>query len=233
MLKAWNDLPEYMKIPEVKEYYDILAKRKGSLFAKRAFDIVMATGMLVVLSPVMGVLAVMIIRDSEGPVFFRQERVTTYGKKFRIHKFRSMVTDADRMGTQVTVDNDARVTKIGEKLRKYRLDELPQLIDIIQGNMSFVGTRPEVSRYVDQYTGAMYATLLLPAGVTSEASIRFKDEAEMLEGKSEEDIDRIYVEKLLPEKMKFNLESIRTFSLMSDFRTLFRTVFAVLGKEYE
>ena len=233
MLKTWDSLPEYMKNPEVREYYDKLNKKRGSLFAKRVFDVVMAAGMLVVLSPVMGVIAVMIKTDSEGPVFYRQERVTENGRKFRIHKFRSMVTNADSIGTLVTVDEDARVTKIGKFIRKYRLDELPQLIDILAGDMSFVGTRPEVSKYVDQYTDEMRATLLLPAGVTSEASIRFKDEAELLDGVAEEDVDRIYVEKLLPEKMKYNLASLRNFSCASDLRTLFRTVAAVLGKEDE
>lgn len=233
MLKAWDSLPEHMKNPAVREYYDILDKKRGSLFAKRVFDIFMSAGMLVVLSPVMGVIAVMIVRDSKGPVFYRQERVTENGRKFRIHKFRSMVTNADEIGSLVTVDDDARVTKVGKFIRKYRLDELPQLIDILSGDMSFVGTRPEVSKYVDCYSDEMMATLLLPAGVTSEASIRFKDEAEMLEGVSDGMVDRVYVEKLLPAKMKFNLESLRNFSCRADLATMFRTVRAVLGKDYE
>lgn len=233
MLKAWDSLPDYMKNPAVREYYDILSKKRGSLFAKRVFDVVMSAGMLVVLSPVMGVLAVMIVKDSPGPVFYRQERVTENGRKFKIHKFRSMVVNADEIGTSVTVDEDARVTKVGKVIRKYRLDELPQLLDILSGDMSFVGTRPEVSKYVACYSDEMLATLLLPAGVTSEASIRYKDEAELLEGVEEGMVDRVYVEKLLPEKMKFNLASLRNFSCMSDLMTLFRTVRAVLGKDYE
>ena len=232
MLKPWDSLPDHMKNPAVREYYDILDKKRGSLLMKRVFDVVMAAGMLVVLSPVMGVIAVMIVKDSEGPVFYRQERVTENGRKFRIHKFRSMVTNADEIGSLVTVDEDARVTKIGKFIRKYRLDELPQLLDILSGDMSFVGTRPEVSRYVDQYSDEMLATLLLPAGVTSEASIRYKDEAELLEGADEDTVDQIYVEKLLPEKMKFNLDSLKNFSCRSDLMTMFRTVRAVLGKEY-
>ena len=232
MLKAWDKLPEHMKNPAVREYYDILDRKRGSLAAKRVFDVVMAAGMLVILSPVMGVIAVMIRTDSPGPVFYRQERVTENGRKFRIHKFRSMVTGADRIGSLVTVDGDARVTKIGKFIRKYRLDELPQLLDILSGDMSFVGTRPEVPKYVDRYTEEMLATLLLPAGVTSEASIRYKDEAELLDGVEEEKIDDIYVEKLLPGKMKYNLDAIRHFSVRSDLATMFRTVGAVLGKEY-
>jgi len=233
MLKTWDNLPDFMKNEEVKEYYDILNKKRVSLFLKRVFDVSMASVMLVLFSPFMGVIAIMIKKDSKGTVFFRQERVTTYGKKFRIHKFRTMVVDAENKGSQVTVDNDERVTKIGNTLRKYRLDEIPQLLDIISGNMSFVGTRPEVSKYVEKYTNEMMATLLLPAGLTSEASIRFKDEAELLEGKSEEEIDEIYITKLLPEKMKYNLASIRNYSIPSEIKTFFRTGFAVLGKEYD
>lgn len=231
MLKKWDELPMWMQSPEVKEYYDILAKRTLSLILKRIFDICVAFIMLLLLSPIMIILSVFIALDSPGGVFYRQERITTYGKKFKIHKFRTMVANADKIGSQVTVGKDSRITKIGGFLRKYRLDELPQLIDVLQGTMSFVGTRPEVTKYVEQYTPEMRATLLLPAGITSEASIRYKDEADLLDGAT--DVDKVYVEEVLPGKMKYNLESIRNFSFIGEIATMFRTVFAVLGKEYK
>jgi lipopolysaccharide/colanic/teichoic acid biosynthesis glycosyltransferase len=231
MLRKWEELPEWMQCPEVKEYYDILDKKKFSLKLKRAFDVVAAFGVLVVTAIPMVVIAVMIKLDSNGPVFYRQERVTTYGKKFRIHKFRTMVNNADKIGTTVTVGGDSRITKVGAKLRGMRLDELPQVFDVLSGNMSFVGTRPEATKYVKKYTKEMRATLLLPAGITSEASIRYKDEAKLLDGV--EDVDKVYVEDVLPGKMEYNLESIRKFSFFGEIMTMIRTVFAVLGKAYE
>ena len=186
--------------------------------------------MLICFSPIMLVIAIAILCDSPGGVFYRQERVTQYGKVFRIHKFRTMVFNADKIGTQVTVDNDSRITKIGSVLRKYRLDEIPQLLDVLNGSMSYVGTRPEAVKYIKKYKPEYYATLLLPAGITSETSIRYKDEAKLLE--TADDIDRVYVEKVLPGKMKYNLQSIREFSFVRELATMFRTVFAVLGKDY-
>lgn len=234
MLRRWEEIPEWMRTPEVRRYYDVLAGKKGSLFAKRIFDIGMAGILLVLLSPVLGVIAFLIERDSKGGVLYRQERVTAYGKRFRIHKFRTMTAGADRMGAQVTLENDRRITKIGAFLRKYRLDELPQLIDVLEGNMSFVGVRPEVPKYVACYTEEMKATLLLPAGITSEASIRYKDEARLLAGVTdEEEADRVYVEKVLPGKMRYNLRALRRFGIWSDWRVMVWTVGAVLGKAYE
>ena len=230
ILKRWDELPEKMKTEAVRHYYHSLEEKKGSLLLKRVFDFCAALIMLIILCPVMGVLAALIAMDSPGGVFFRQERITAYGKTFRIHKFRTMVSGADKMGAQITIGNDARITKIGAFLRKTRLDELPQLIDVLKGDMSFVGTRPEVKRYVDQYTDEMMATLLLPAGITSEASIRFKDEAEILAGK--EDVDHAYVNEVLPRKMKHNLNSIKAFSFFGDIATMFRTALAVAGKDY-
>ena len=230
MLRRWEDLPAFMQCSEVREYYDILRKKKGSLLLKRAFDIVAGLGVLIVTAIPMGIIAILIKRDSPGPVFYRQERVTTYGKKFRIHKFRTMVTNADKIGSIVTVGNDSRITKIGAKLRSCRLDELPQVFDVLSGNMSFVGTRPEATKYVEQYRPEYYATLLLPAGITSEASIRYKDEAALLEHAV--DVDRVYMEDVLPGKMKYNLDSIRRFSFWGEIATMIRTVLAVLGKEY-
>lgn len=214
-----------MQIPEVREYYEILSKRKKSLIVKRVFDLVISFILLIIAAAPMLVIAAAIAIDSPGGIFYRQERVTAYGKRFMIHKFRTMVVNADTIGTQVTARNDSRVTKIGKFLRKYRLDELPQLIDILIGDMSFVGTRPEVVKYVKAYTKEMRATLLLPAGVTSEASIRYKDEADLLSGA--EDVDRIYIEKVLPGKMEYNLESIRRFGLFRELKTMIRTVIAV------
>jgi len=225
-LRAWEELPYYMQTDAVREYYDILSKKKGSLRLKRVFDIVVAAILLVAVFPILLILAVWIKLDSKGPVFFRQVRVTQYGKEFRIFKFRTMVNNADRIGSQVTVGNDARITKVGAKIRKLRLDELPQLINVLIGDMSFVGTRPEVKKYVDAYTEEMYATLLLPAGITSEASICYKNEDELLSGVS--DIDQVYVKQILPEKMKYNLDSLVKFSFVNDILLMIHTVKVVL-----
>ena len=226
MLKKWEELPKYMRTEAVRPYYESLSRKKFSLYVKRFFDVTVASVMLVLLSPVLLVLAFLIAKDSKGGVFYRQERVTQYGRKFRIFKFRTMVANADKIGTQVTVQNDNRITKIGEKLRKYRLDELPQLFNIILGDMSFVGTRPESTHYVKCYTPEMYATLLLPAGVTSEASIRYKDEAELLD--QADNVDEVYVKEVLPGKMKYNLDEIRKFSWWREIGTMVRTVVAVV-----
>ncbi|WP_455012284.1 sugar transferase [Mogibacterium timidum] len=215
-----------MKSDEVKVYYDILNSRKGSLIAKRIFDFAISLLMTIILSPILLVLIILIKLDDPGPAFFRQVRITTYGRAFRIFKFRTMVVNAEELGTQVTKENDPRVTRIGNKLRKYRLDELPQLLNIITGDMSFVGTRPEVPRYVNCYSEEMLATLLLPAGVTSEASIMYKDENELI-GNAEEP-DKVYVEKVLPDKMRYNLDALRNFSFWCELKTMFRTIGAVL-----
>lgn len=230
-LRQWDKIPTFMRCDQVKEYYDILAKKKGSLRLKRLFDIILSGILLFILAVPMIIIAVRIKRDTPGPVFYRQERITSYGKKFRIHKFRTMVNNADRIGSAVTVGGDARITQIGSKLRDLRLDELPQLIDVLIGNMSFVGTRPEATKYVKRYSSEMYATLLLPAGITSEASIRFKDEADLLDAAG--DVDEVYVNEVLPRKMVWNLDSIRRFSFIRDLMTMCRTVFVVLGKEYK
>ena len=230
VLREWEDIPQFMRCDEVREYYDILAKKKVQLKLKRSFDVVVAYILLLLLLIPMIIISVMIKLDSKGPVFYRQERITAYGKKFRIHKFRTMVNNADQIGSAVTTGDDARITRVGKKLRNLRLDELPQLIDVIAGDMSFVGTRPEATKYVKKYTKEMRATLLLPAGITSEASIRYKDEAELMD--VAEDVDKVYIEEVLPGKMKYNLMSIRKFSFIGDILTMFRTVFAVLGKEY-
>lgn len=230
MLRRWKDLPDFMRIPEVRPYWEILNKKRGQLVLKRIFDFVVALILLIILAIPMAIIAVWIKLDSKGPVFYRQERVTTYGCHFRIHKFRTMVSNADKIGTAVTVGNDSRITRVGAKLRHLRLDELPQVLDVLQGTMSFVGTRPEAVKYVEKYKPEYYATLLMPAGITSEASIRYKDEDKLLN--AADDVDKVYVEEVLPAKMTWNLESVRRFRFLREILTMFRTVFAVLGKDY-
>ena len=231
LLRKWESLPDFMRTDEVRPYYDSLKKKTFSLILKRLFDLVGGFILLIFLAIPMTVIAIMIKLDSPGPVFYRQERVTSYGKHFRIHKFRTMVDNAEKIGSTVTVGNDSRITKVGRKLRGMRLDELPQVFDLLSGNMSFVGTRPEAVKYVERYKPEYYATLLLPAGITSEASIRFKDEDKLLE--AADDVDRVYIEDVLPQKMKWNLKSLKCFEISGEIATMFRTVFAVLGKEYE
>ncbi len=230
MLRRWEDLPDFMRTPEVRPYWEILNKRRGQMITKRVFDLVVSILLLIILLIPMAIIAVWIKLDSRGPVLYRQERVTTYGKHFRIHKFRTMVSNADKIGTAVTVGNDSRITRIGAKLRHLRLDELPQVFDVINGDMSFVGTRPEAVKYVERYKPEYTATLLMPAGITSEASIRYKDEDKLLN--RADDVDKVYVSQVLPEKMKWNLESIRRFRFLREILTMFRTVAAVLGKDY-
>lgn len=228
-LVKWEALPAAMQTPQVREYYDILDKKRGSLFCKRLFDIGVSAVMLVILSPVFLVLAVVIKLDSPGPVFYRQVRLTQYGKPFRIFKFRTMVQGADK-GSQVTVGGDSRITRVGKVIRKCRLDEIGQLLDVFRGTMTFVGTRPEVPKYAASYTPEMLATFLLPAGVTSLTSIYYKDEERLLNGA--EDSDRVYVEKILPGKMRYNLEGIRSFGFFKDIKIMGMTFLAMLGKEY-
>ena len=214
----------------VKKYRASIEKKKISLFLKLFFDKVLALILLIPLLPIILGIAIWIKLDSEGPVFYRQERITTYGRTFRIFKFRTMVKDADKLGTAVTQQNDPRISKVGHKLRKLRLDELPQLINVLIGDMSFVGVRPEVAKYVDKYTDEMNATLLLPAGITSPASIEYKNEDEVIEkfkgsGRS---VDEIYVEEILPDKMKYNLKYIEKFSVINDIKIMIRTAIAVV-----
>lgn len=228
VLREWEDLPEFMKNERVKEYYDILSQKRVSLVLKRIFDFVLGFMLLIILSPLFIILSVIIKVDSKGPIMFRQTRVTQYGKRFRIFKFRTMINNADKIGSQITTKDDARITRVGRLLRKYRLDEIPQLFNIIVGDMSFVGTRPEVPKFVEKYTDEMKATLLLPAGVTSEASIKYKNEEILLTNKSE--IDNVYVNIVLPEKMEYNLKIIKDFNLINEMKIMFKTLIAVLKK---
>ena len=230
ILIKYEKLPEDLKNEKVKEYYDILSRKKCSLIFKRAFDIIFSLILLIFLSPIILLLAILIKIDSKGTVFYRQERITQYGKVFKIFKFRTMIQNADKIGTLVTLENDNRITRIGKIIRKLRLDELPQLLNILKGEMTFVGTRPEVKKYVEQYSDEMKATLLMPAGVTSKASIEFKDEDEIINTylNKGEKVDEIYIDRVLPEKMKYNLEYIENFTIVQDLKIMINTVIAVL-----
>lgn len=228
MLKRWEDLPDSMRVDAVRPYWEILWGKRWQLWLKRLFDFTVSIILLIIFAIPMIAIAVSIKLDSAGPVFYRQERVTSYGQHFCIHKFRTMVVNADKMGTAVTVGEDPRITKIGKRLRRLRLDELPQVIDVMEGTMSFVGTRPEAVKYVEKYIDEWKATLLMPAGITSEASIRFRDEDKLLD--STNNVDKVYIEQILPEKMKWNLESVRRFRFDKEILTMFKTVFAVLRK---
>ncbi len=229
--KQWNELPEQLQNESVKEYYQLLKKRRTSIYLKRILDFVLALCLTVLLSPVMLLLALCIKADSRGPVFYRQQRVTQYGKVYRIFKFRTMVVDADRRGPAITQSGDSRITRMGKLLRKCRLDELPQLFNVLTGDMSFVGTRPEVKKYVDAYTDEMQATLLLPAGITSRTSIVYKDEDEVMEKylkETGESVDEVYIKYVLSEKMKYNLQYLKSFSVTGDLKVMIDTVIAVL-----
>ncbi len=224
-LSAWNELPEWMRNEEVRKYHEILKRKRFTLMLKRFFDVVMSLLLLILLSWLFLILAIWIKADSKGSVFYRQERITQYGKRFRIYKFRTMVSDADKIGALVTTANDARITKVGSKIRKCRLDEIPQLINVLKGEMSFVGTRPEVEKYVREYSDEMKATLLLPAGVTSLSSIRFKEEDSLIAEYSQTlGIDEAYIKKVLPKKMVLNLDYIRQISFWNDVKICIKTV---------
>lgn len=229
ILHKWEELPKDMQTEQVRKYYDSLRDKKCALIFKRVFDIVLSMVLLLILAPVYLILAIAIKLDSKGPVLFRQIRITKYGKQFRIHKFRSMTDGADK-GNAITAKNDSRITRVGGYIRKYRLDELSQLVDILQGNMTFVGTRPEVPKYVALYTPEMRATLLLPAGVTSKASIFFKNEDQLLSGAV--NVDETYVNEVLPIKMRYNLKAVEHFSVTHEMKIMIMTVLAVLGKDF-
>lgn len=225
--RDWDSIPVFMQNGEVRKYYDILRRKRLDLRIKRVFDVMVSFVLIILLSPIFFAVSIWIKIDSKGPIFYRQERVTQYGKCFRIFKFRTMVEDADQIGALVTKEKDPRITKVGARIRKYRIDEIPQLFNIITGDMSFVGTRPEVQKYVNSYTNEMKATLLLPAGVTSAASIEYKNEDILL--RDTDNVDEAYVKRVLPEKMAWNLKSLREFSLLSEIKVMLRTVGAVIS----
>nr|WP_154540048.1 sugar transferase [Anaerococcus porci] len=228
-MRNWKDLPKELQNDEVFPYYKYLKNKQISLFFKRVFDIIMSLFMIIILSPLLIILGILIKIDSKGSPIYKSNRVTQYNRVFKIYKFRTMIEGADKLGSQVTIDNDTRITRIGKTLRKYRLDELPQLFNILKGDMSFVGTRPESVHYVKYYTNEMYATLLMRAGVTSKASIEYKDEAELLN--MAENVDNIYINKILPGKMEININTLKNFSLINEFKILFNTIIAVIRKD--
>ncbi|MBQ7744491.1 MAG: sugar transferase [Ruminococcus sp.] len=229
-MRAFEKLPAQFQNDSVKAYYDILSKRQGSIILKRVFDIIVSLILLVFLIIPIAVISILIKVNSPGPVLFKQKRVTTYGRIFKIYKFRTMVVNAESLGSKVTTKNDARVTSIGKTLRKFRLDELPQIFNVIGGSMSFVGTRPEVQKYVDLYEDEYYATLLLPAGITSLTSIKFKDEENLLSAIVDtEKIDETYVKTILPQKMEYNLQYTKEFGFLSDIKIMFKTVKEVIS----
>lgn len=216
-----------MQTEEVKKYYGILNSKKGYLIAKRIFDFALSLVMSLVFLPFIILVGIMIKIDSPGKIFFLQKRVTTNGKVFKIFKFRTMKENSEKL-SGVTIDNDPRITKLGKYLRKFRIDEIPQIFNILTGDLSFVGARPESVKYVKEYSPEMYATLLMPAGVTSPASILFKDEAELLKGAKNP--DETYVKDILPKKMAYNLKYIENCSLLYDIKVMFKTVIAVIKK---
>lgn len=194
---------------------------------KRLFDLVASGLGFLVLAPLLLVVALAIKLESPGPVFFRQERVGQFGKPFFIHKFRTMVTNAERNGLQITVGEDARVTRVGAVVRKYKLDELAQLIDVFVGDMSLVGPRPEVPRYVDCYPKeAKEIVLSVKPGITDWASIKFKNENEILD--KAKDPHRAYIDEILPIKIKYYVEYVRGRSFFGDLRIIFATLYAIV-----
>lgn len=227
MICEWEDLPENMRTDEVRPYYDILCKHKFQLIIKRIVDIVISLTIIMLMWPIFIAIAIAIKIDSPGPVFYRQFRVGQYGKLFKIFKFRSMVNNADKNGSLVTVQGDMRITKVGKFIRKYRLDETSQLFDVLRGTMTLVGTRPEVQKYVEQYNKTMLATLLLPPGVTSLASITYRNENDLIDKKHPDDD---YINKVLPLKMKCNLIELSNIGFVHDMGIMIRTVFNVVCK---
>ena len=229
-MRTEHQMPQFMKNHYTLEAVKVLEKKKATLVFKRLFDICLSLILLVILSPVFLVLAICIKLEDGGPIFYRQQRITTYGRIFRIFKFRTMILNADKMGPLVTQDNDSRITKIGKKIRDFRLDEIAQLINVLIGDMTFVGTRPEVQKYVDAYSEEMMVTLLLPAGITSRSSIEFRNEADKISKWMEQGLtaDEAYIQKILPEKMRYNIDYISELSITQDIKVMLQTVFAVL-----
>lgn len=226
----FEDLPVQLRNEDVERYYKLLNNKRTSLFCKLLMDRLLALVLLILFSPVILIIGIWIKIDSSGPAIYKQVRITQYGREFKIWKFRTMVVGADKKGSLVTSHNDNRITKIGKFIRKYRIDELPQLINVLLGDMSFVGTRPEVPKYTDQYTDEMKATLLLPAGITSPASISFKDEDIIINRCVERGlaVDDAYVNEVLPAKMHYNLEYLRQFSFINDLKIMIQTVVEVV-----
>ena len=205
---------------------DVLKRRRGRLALKRVMDIAISGAALCVLWPVLLLIALAIVIDDPGPVFYRQVRVGRGGKEFRIFKFRTMVVDADKKGLQITVGRDSRITRMGALLRKTKLDELAQLLNVFLGQMSFVGPRPEVPRYVAMYTPYQRQVLLVRPGITDYASIAYRNENDLLAGA--DDPERMYVEEIMPAKIELNMKYLRRVSPLEDIRLIFATIAAVI-----
>lgn len=225
-MRAWDDLPPEFKTDAVEPYYRQLKKKALTRAVKRFADLVLALVLFIVLFPVNLVVGIIVKTTSKGPVFYRQTRIGRYNREFRIFKFRTMVENAEQLGTQITVgERDPRITGVGHFLRRTRLDEFPQLLNVILGDMSLVGTRPEVRRYVDEYSPEMYATLLLAPGISSITSLRYRNESVLLEG--QEDPEAYYINQILPDKMKVNLEYLENLSVLLDIKILVQTALAI------
>ena len=205
---------------------DVLARRKPQLIAKRAMDIVLSACALAVLWPLLLLIALAIWIDDPGPVVYRQVRVGRNGKTFRIFKFRSMVMDADKKGLAITVGRDSRITRVGAVLRKTKLDELAQLLNVLFGQMSFVGPRPEVPKYVELYTPYQRQVLLVRPGITDYASIAYRNENDLLAGAPNP--ETMYIEQIMPDKIELNMKYLREISPLADIRLILKTIVAVI-----
>lgn len=204
----------------------VLKGKKATLVFKRLFDICASIGGLLVLALPFCMVAIIIKLTSKGPVYFRQERVGKNGKTFRIYKFRTMTVNAEAQGMQITVGADRRITKIGQILRKTKVDELPQLINVLKGEMSFVGPRPEVPRYVELYSDYQKNILKIKPGITELASIVYRDENEVLA--QSEDPEKTYIEEIMPKKIELNMEYMQKMSFWYDIKLIFKTFAAVV-----
>ncbi|MBQ2755383.1 MAG: sugar transferase [Oscillospiraceae bacterium] len=225
IINEWQKLPDEMKNKEVLMTLEQLCKKRGMLKIKRAADVCISLLLIAGLSPVMAAAAIVVAAESEGGILFRQRRITQYGRVFEILKFRTMYV-SEREGSLLTAADDSRITKVGKVLRKTKTDELPQLFNVLRGEMSLVGVRPEVERFVQRYTPQMMTTLLLPAGMTSPASLAFSNEEQLLS--RAKDREREYIEKILPQKMKLNIDYLENFSLKKDAGVLLKTVSATV-----
>ena len=189
---------------------------------KRMFDVICSSLGLIILSPMLIIVTILIKKGSDGPVFFKQIRVGENEKEFLILKFRTMVVDAEKLGKQITIGNDSRITKIGAFLRKYKLDELPQLINVFKGEMSLVGPRPEVPRYVKLYTEEQKEVLKIKPGITDLASLRYKDENDLLGDK--QDPEAFYINTVMPDKLSLNLEYMKKNNVIFDIYIIIKTI---------
>ncbi len=206
----------------------ILQQKRLQLILKRVFDIVVSFIGLVILSPLFIILAIVIVSDSKGPVFFKQTRVGRNGVLFKIYKFRTMIEDAEAKGMQLTVGDDSRITNVGAFLRKTKIDELPQLINVLKGEMSFVGPRPEVPKYVELYTEDQRQVLMVRPGITDLASIEYRNESALLA--TTDNPEKVYLEEIIPGKLELNRKYIVNMSLAIDMRIIMRTISAILSQ---